>query len=84
LDSFYFRRAVRGCFQPIIDFENPELEIKKAVAESMVFDTALKLWSENQINSDDFLDIVEDFIPNMDSYLDEVAENLDDVGLVAA
>jgi hypothetical protein len=84
MDAFYFRRALRSSFQPIINFENPELELKKAVAESMIFDAGLTLWSQQEISSDDFLDIVEVLIPNMDSYLDEVAANLDDAGLPAA
>lgn len=81
VDAFYFRRVLTGAFSPIIRLDDPELDVDKAVREHYLFHNAIRSFSERKISGDEFLDLVENVIPDMDDYLDEVEENLAEIGL---
>ncbi|MEH2454486.1 hypothetical protein [Nostoc sp.] len=75
-----FQRSVGECFHLIIP-NDPLVEMQQAIRNSMLVELATKLMISGLISPEDLLEMVEPVIEDMDSYIEEVEENLIEIYL---
>lgn len=74
----YARRVIGRCFYIAIPVDAEEA-MQVALYQSLVVEAATELLLDGQIDALDFCDIVEESIDDMDGYLDEITDNLEDL-----
>lgn len=79
IDPFVHRRVGR-CFYLAINLTLDDDEIYEEIQKSMRIEQATNLLLEGRISHDDFLDIVEEDIVDIDGYIEEINLNLQDLG----
>ncbi len=73
------KREVRSCFSIDIFLDNPEVELKKAIAASVAIDQATKAMVSGEISPAEVLEWVEphmEGISSMDDYIEEIEDDL--------
>ncbi len=76
------RRWLAECFDSIIDLDDHEEEINAAIVHQAKIARATNAMLNGSLSLKDMLESIEDCVPNMDEYMDEVAENLEDCQLI--
>lgn len=70
------RRQLGSCFYLPISLQQAEDDIREAVANSIAIERATKLMLDGSMSFEDLLEAIEEYIPDMDDYVEEVEENL--------
>ncbi|MEH2456533.1 hypothetical protein [Nostoc sp.] len=76
-----FRRDVGDCFYLFIP-NDPLVDMRQAIKDSMLVESAVKQMLAGTISPNDLLDMVEPVIENMDDYIEEIEKNLAEIYLV--
>ncbi|QLE41684.1 hypothetical protein FD723_15510 [Nostoc sp. C052] len=74
-------RQIRQCFSVIIIPHNPQQEMQSALQASMIVDQATKAMIRGDISPDDLLEMVEPYLDDVDEYIQEVEDNLNEICL---
>lgn len=69
------QREIRKCFSLIIP-ASPEEEMREAIQATMVVDRATKAMVRGEISPDELLEMCEPHLNDIDSYIEQVDENL--------
>jgi hypothetical protein len=77
----YARRAIGECFYIAIPLDCGEEAMQRAFHQSLTVEAATEMLLDGEINHLDFCDLVEESIGNMDAYLEEIDQNLEQLNL---
>jgi hypothetical protein len=69
------QREIRKCFSLIIP-AFPEEEMREAIRNTIIVDQATKAMINGEISPDELLEMCEPHLKDVDSYIEEVEENL--------
>lgn len=76
------KRWLAECFDSIIDLDAYEDEINAAIVHQAKIQRAVRAMLDGSLSLKDMLESVEDCVPSMDDYMNEVTENLEDFQLI--
>lgn len=74
-------RQIRKCFAVIIIPCNPQQEMQSAIEASMIVDQATTAMIQGKISPDDLLEMVEPYLDDVDEYIEQVEDNLNEIYL---
>jgi len=72
------RRNLANCFYLHIPLDNSDAEIKELIANVMKVEQFTNSMLDGSLSFEDLLEAVEQFVPSMDNYVNEVETNLND------
>jgi len=75
-----FERAIGDCFHLFIPAD-PETEMRKAIRDAMCVENAVKLMLSGGVSPEELLEMVEPVVVDIDQYIEEVEESLEEIGL---
>ncbi len=80
-DLHLLHTAVGDCFYLHI-LVDPEREMRKAVKDSLLMENAVKRMMTGEVSPEELLEMVEPIVGDVDNFVEEVEENLGDIGLM--
>lgn len=72
----FIRRDFADCFYLAISLEDAEAEIREHIAQASKVEAAVALVLDGSANLEDMLEMVEDVVPNIDQYCEDVEQNM--------
>ncbi|WP_375470256.1 hypothetical protein [uncultured Nostoc sp.] len=71
-------KEIGECFYLLIPICNDDAEFEALMSDAEQVCQATKKMLDGSINIEDFLEVVEPFVPSIDDYIEEVEENLEE------
>lgn len=73
------QRAITDCFQIVVDLDKADEEIQACIRHQKRVEQAVDAMVTGQASALEMLEMLDPFINNMDSYIEEIKENLEDL-----